>query len=247
MNRDDELLKEQKEDTARLKKLYFGARPGMWAWPTSGAVCGLFGGVIAAAFGTLLLTIAWATGDESSGLSLHGIGSILLLSTIPLLILGACCLDLVEKRGEKNQQSASKDSEGGDRLNGHSRLLVAVIVLFLVLLYGAHSNTQAQQTVFSVPTTDVLEKGKVYLELDISVKPNDSDAVNKFSSFVPRLVVGAGGRVEVGLNVLGNIQPGPDSTTLAPALKWKVYEGKDNGWATIYGRRKKFLRPENSR
>jgi hypothetical protein len=86
-----------------------------------------------------------------------------------------------------------------------------------------------------VPTTDVLEKGKVYFELDISVKPNDSDAVHKFSSFVPRLVVGAGGRIEVGLNVLGNVQPGADSTTLAPAMKWKVYDGKDNGWAIALG------------
>lgn len=86
-----------------------------------------------------------------------------------------------------------------------------------------------------MPTTDVLEKGKVYFELDISVKPNDSDAVHKFSSFVPRLVVGAGGRIEVGLNVLGNVQPGADSTTLAPAMKWKVYDGKDNGWAIALG------------
>lgn len=92
----------------------------MWAWPTTGAVCGLAGGVIAVAFGTLLLTIAWVTGDESSGLSLHGVGSILLLSTIPLLILGACCLDLVEKL-EKNQQSTLKHSERGARLINRKR------------------------------------------------------------------------------------------------------------------------------
>jgi hypothetical protein len=235
VNRDYELLKEQKEDTARLKKLYFGARKGMWAWPTSGAVCGLAGGVIAAISGTLLLAIAWAIGDESSGLSLHGIGSILLLSTMPLLILGACCLDLVEKREEKNQQSIHKGTKGEAPLNGHSRLHVAVTALFLAMFCSTHSNTWAQQTVFNVPTTDVLDKRKVYFELDISVKPNDSDAVNKFSSFVPRLVIGAGGRVEVGLNVLGNVQPGADSTTLAPAVKWKVYEGQDNGWAIALG------------
>jgi hypothetical protein len=52
---------------------------------------------------------------------------------------------------------------------------------------------------------------------------------------VPRVVVGAGGRVEVGLNILGNVQPGPDSTTLAPAVKWKFYNGGDNGWAIAVG------------
>ncbi len=108
-------------------------------------------------------------------------------------------------------------------------------IVFLVLLYGATSLVHGQQTVFNVPTTDVLDKGKVYFELDISAKPNDSDALNKFSSFVPRLVVGVGGRVEVGLNITGNVQPGPDSTTLVGAVKWKVYDGRDNGWAIAIG------------
>ena len=94
---------------------------------------------------------------------------------------------------------------------------------------------RAQQTVFNVPTTDVLDPGKVYFELDISARPKASETLPRFSSFVPRFVVGVGGRVEVGLNVNGNIQPGPDMTTLVPAIKWKVYDGKDNGWAIALG------------
>jgi hypothetical protein len=77
----------------------------------------------------------------------------------------------------------------------------------------------------------VLDPGKVYFELDISAKPVDP----KFSSFVPRLVVGVGGRVEVGVNITGNIQPGLDSTTIVPAVKWKFYDGGDNGWAIAVG------------
>jgi len=96
-------------------------------------------------------------------------------------------------------------------------------------------NVQAQQTVFNVPTTDVLDKGKVYVELDVSAKPNDSDALNKFSSFVPRVVIGAGHHIEVGLNITGNVQPGPDTTTLVPTFKWKIYDGGDNGWAMVVG------------
>src|SRR5215468_9241488 len=100
-------------------------------------------------------------------------------------------------------------------------------ILFLILTCTV-TMARGQQTIFNVPTTDVLDRGKVYAELDVSFKPNDSPAVNKFSSFVPRVVVGAGHGMEVGLNVIGNIQPGPDSTTLVPTLKWKPYQGKDN-------------------
>lgn len=106
-----------------------------------------------------------------------------------------------------------------------------------VLLLGLSLKAQAQQTIFNVPSADVLDKGKVYGELDVSFKPNkDADnIIPRFSSFVPRIVVGAGGRVEVGLNVTGNIQPGPDTTTLVPVIKYKLYNGSDNGWAVVVG------------
>lgn len=109
------------------------------------------------------------------------------------------------------------------------------LLLFILVMTALAVKGYAQQTVFNVPTTDVLEKGKAYFELDISAKPNNSTALNKFSSFVPRLVVGTGGRVEVGVNLLGNVQPGPDSMTIAAAIKWKAYDGKDNGWAIAIG------------
>lgn len=37
-------------------------------------------------------------------------------------------------------------------------------VVFLIFLYGVLSLAHGQQTIFNVPTTDVLDKGKVYLE-----------------------------------------------------------------------------------
>jgi hypothetical protein len=106
---------------------------------------------------------------------------------------------------------------------------------FLVLTSGVGSLACGQQTIFNVPSTDVLDKGKVYAELDASVKPTEGSLVPKFSSFVPRVVVGAGTRIEVGLNIPGNTQPGADSTTLVPTIKWKPYEGNDNGWAIVVG------------
>jgi len=81
-------------------------------------------------------------------------------------------------------------------------------------------NSRGQQTIFNVPTTDVLDRGRVYAELDVSFKPNQP----RFSSFVPRVVVGVGGNVEVGLNMTGNIQPGADSTATVPTIKWRFTE-----------------------
>lgn len=93
----------------------------------------------------------------------------------------------------------------------------------------------AQQTIFNVPTTDVLEKKQVYVELDVAFKPNNQPAQNKFSSFVPRIVVGVGKGGEVGLNVIGNVQPGADSTVLVPTVKWKFYENEKKDLAFIGG------------
>lgn len=106
-----------------------------------------------------------------------------------------------------------------------------------ILLFTLSFSTTllAQQTIFNVPSSDILDKGKVYLELDASFKTNSQDALGRFSSFVPRIVVGTGGDVEVGLNVVGNIQPGADATTLVPAAKWRVYNGGDNGWSIVIG------------
>jgi len=117
-----------------------------------------------------------------------------------------------------------------DISRGVVHLLVLVSLFFSPVMLG-----HAQQTIFNVPTTDVLDKGKVYGELDVSFKPTDSDAVGKFSAFVPRLVVGAGSNVEIGLNVTGNIQPGADSTTLVPIIKWRPYQGQSNGLAIVAG------------
>jgi hypothetical protein len=110
-----------------------------------------------------------------------------------------------------------------------------IYIFTLIFIFTSAVAVSAQQTIFNVPTTDVLDKGKVYVELDAAFKTNDQDALNKFSSFVPRAVVGVGGNVEVGMNFNGNIQPDVDSTTLVPTVKWKFYENKKKDLALIAG------------
>lgn len=110
----------------------------------------------------------------------------------------------------------------------NSILIISVFALLSTRAFG-------QQTIFNVPTTDVLDRGKVYVELDAAFKVHDQNSVRKFSSFVPRIVVGAGGNVEVGLNVAGNIQPGTDSTTIVPTVKWRFYKNEKTGFALMAG------------
>jgi hypothetical protein len=71
-----------------------------WTWRTGGAVCGLCFGIISPVIGSILTAIAWFTGPQWHGLLLQRDGTALLLLTIPLLILGAHCLDLMEKQNE---------------------------------------------------------------------------------------------------------------------------------------------------
>ena len=109
-----------------------------------------------------------------------------------------------------------------------------VFLLFAFLTASAFVSS-AQQAVFNMPNADVLERGKIYVELDAAFKANDQTALRKFSSFVPRFVVGVGGDVEIGLNVTGNFNPGADSTTLVPNVKWRFYRNEKNGVALYAG------------
>jgi len=109
---------------------------------------------------------------------------------------------------------------------------IAMVIFAAFWIVGAAG---AQQTIFNVPSTDILSRGKVYGELDAAFKVNDQTALNRFSSFIPRVVVGVGGNVEVGLNITGNIQPGADSTTLVPTGKWRFYQNEKSGIALIAG------------
>ena len=211
---------------SKIEQNWLGKGLSLWV---AGAIFGLVGAFIfPLVVGLFAQRSAW---DPAAHPVLQTLTTISALSIIPLLIFGGYCLTKAVER-------ATPEEFGGcsrrllPKTKKDQTLQLAVV---LMLVCGAFVTVNAQQTVFNVPTTDVLDKGKVYFELDISAKPNDSDALNKFSSFVPRIVIGAGGPVEVGLNITGNVQPGPDSTTLVPAIKRKAYDGGDNGWAIAVG------------
>ena len=109
------------------------------------------------------------------------------------------------------------------------------IFSLLIFSSAAALSVNAQQTIFNVPSTDILDKGKVYGELDVSFKPNGQRDLGRFSSFVPRVVVGVGENLEIGLNVSGNIQPGADATILVPTIKYRFYQNEKKDMSIVAG------------
>ena len=87
----------------------------------------------------------------------------------------------------------------------------------------------AQQTLFSVPSADVLDPGKVYLEEDNlwrSGRPEDT-------FFTVRGVVGLGEHAEGGVNLGGFAAQGRSVPTAMLALKWQPYH--DAQWSLTGG------------
>lgn len=105
----------------------------------------------------------------------------------------------------------------------------------MLIFVFMQSSLSAQQTIYIAPSADVLSKGEVYIEFDASFKPNNQEVLSRFSSFGPRVIFGTGKNVEIGFNLLGNVQPGDDMTTISPNVKWKFYENKKKDFALFGG------------
>ena len=91
------------------------------------------------------------------------------------------------------------------------------------------SRASAQQTVFDVPSADVLDKGKVYGELDGTAHFDEASA-----TFTPRAVFGIGHRIEVGVNFNGLSAPALGELTLSPTAKWRLWDS-NSGWSFYVG------------
>jgi hypothetical protein len=93
----------------------------------------------------------------------------------------------------------------------------------------------AQSTIFNVPTTDTVAKGKVYLELDYLPqipKPDTSDRIHIVS---PRLVVGLPGSIEAGANFVTTHLAGTTTVVFQPNVKWRFMNDDNAGIAAAAG------------
>jgi hypothetical protein len=99
-----------------------------------------------------------------------------------------------------------------------------LVVLFPV--FSAHG----QETVFDVPSPDILDKGKVYFELDGTVR-----IVDPLATFTPRVVVGISHGIEAGVNFDGLSAPALGELEISPTVKWRLWQSKISGWSFFVG------------
>jgi hypothetical protein len=119
------------------------------------------------------------------------------------------------------------------------RTLVRVPFAFIALLCVlVAQSARAQSTIFNVPTTDTVEKGKGYFEFDFLPQAPGPDTRASIIIYNPRLVVGLPYDTEVGVNVPVFHNGDFDPSSLAyvqPDLKWKYYKNDDTGVAASVG------------
>jgi hypothetical protein len=104
------------------------------------------------------------------------------------------------------------------------------LAAFLLVLPLLALPALAQETVFDVPSPDILDQGKVYGEFDVTARP-----VDPVYTFEPRVVVGLGHRIEAGMNFIGLSEPSPGQIIIAPTVKWRLWDGGNSGWSFFAG------------
>jgi len=73
-----------------------------WTCGTGAAVLALGAGILAPLLGSVLTVMTWITGPEWHGFFIRRDATILFFLGIPLLILGAHCLDLMNKEESRH-------------------------------------------------------------------------------------------------------------------------------------------------
>jgi len=110
--------------------------------------------------------------------------------------------------------------------------LVGKLIMLVLLLSGAAA---AQSVIFNAPSTDTLEKGKIYVEADFGARFK-SYANGGFQSYGFRTVYGLDRRTEVGANFfVSRDGSGNLPREVQFNFKRKVYENEKHGIAVSGG------------
>jgi len=88
---------EEESGTDLYEEMEYLVKKNPWAWQSMGSVLGLVGGVLSPVLGTLLIAVGWFI-DSPEFSILHILSMGLFAVTIPLLVGGAHCLDLLERK-----------------------------------------------------------------------------------------------------------------------------------------------------
>ena len=108
----------------------------------------------------------------------------------------------------------SRGPRTGTRGGRTARLVAATLFLSALAL-----PLSAQQTIFNIPSADVLDKGKFYLEADALGRWDDPE----FGLFTARGVYGFGSNIEAGVNFGGFAATGRSVPYATPNIKWQFW------------------------
>src|SRR4051812_49078606 len=118
-----------------------------------------------------------------------------------------------------------------------SRIMPTVLVALASVLVA--QSARAQSTIFNIPSTDTVSKGKGYFEFDFLPQAPGPDGGASTMIYNPRVHVGLPHDIEVGLNfpVYHNSDSTPTSNFayIQPNLKWKFFNNDDAGVAAAAG------------
>ena len=92
------------------------AKRTVWYWEATGAVCSFGGGIVAALIGSVLTASTWILGPEAHPW-VRGLGTALLILTIPLLIFAGYCMDWMDRDQNKPPSRESQNKEQKSLLN----------------------------------------------------------------------------------------------------------------------------------
>jgi hypothetical protein len=111
-----------------------------------------------------------------------------------------------------------------------------IIRLFvLTVLAVAGEKALAQSTIFNIPTTDTVSKGKGYFEFDFLPQVPKPDSASRAYIYDPRLVVGVGSKVEAGVNVASFYTAPTTNVFVQPNIKWRFFDDDKGGLAAAGG------------
>src|SRR5262247_2575919 len=116
-------------------------------------------------------------------------------------------------------------------MNNH-RLFVLSAAL---LVFVAAESATAQSTIFNVPTTDTVAKGKAYFEFDYLPQIPKPDTADRLHIISPRIVIGVPGNIEAGANFATFHTAGTTNAFFQPNIKWKFMHDDSQGLAAAVG------------
>jgi hypothetical protein len=125
-----------------------------------------------------------------------------------------------------------------------SRTMVRAMFAALAFVLVAQP-AMAQSTIFNIPSTDTVEKGKGYFEIDLLPQAPKPDGGFGITIINPRILFGVAPNVEVGLNfpvyhiaegtIPGGTAPSANFAYIQPNIKWKFFNSADAGVAASVG------------